>query len=270
MIFQTAGLDPAGALPGFAILRALAVGGQVVRVVFSHEPIRQSAAGNSDALNPSNYSVSLASGSGAPVQTVGVMATGSAYPAYGVVAPDEYGVDVQVDRALVVGMSYEVAVNRSVISARGETLAFPSSAQFVGAARPARTRQLRRKVGLVDLASDPFKGGIVVKGGDWTRHEGVESTAKRIWRIVFTARGRFVWLPNFGLKFDIKKPATLAILGGLRTDLRQQLQRQPDIGSAESSVAMDGRGFLTLTIRAKTTSGQEAGGTVTASSDRIP
>jgi|WetSurMetagenome_2_1015567.scaffolds.fasta_scaffold11261_3 hypothetical protein len=239
------------------VTRAVAVGSQLVRVVYSVEPRHRSMAGLDDALNAANYGVAIVSGVGSPIQSVGVKPSVVAYPAFGVTSQNEVAVDVQLDRPMVVGLSYTVSVNAAVKSAAGQAVG-TRSASLAGASRPRRDRQLRRRVGLVDLASDPFTGGILVdSSGDWASHDGVEGTHKRIWRIALTSRGSFVWMQDFGLDHQIKKPATLSMLGNLRTDLKNQIQRQPDVKATETRVVMDASGLLQLTIKVKTTRDEE-------------
>jgi hypothetical protein len=258
---QRAGFERAGATmgsgSGLSVARAIAIAGQTVRVVFSSEPLHNSTAGINDARNGSNYAITILQGSGEPVRSLAVSATIVPYPAYGVTESGEVGLDLQVDRPLVVGLTYQVEVSRAVVSALGEPIGTPYTANFIGAVRPTLAPQLRRKIGLVDLATNPFQAGIVVdSAGDWASHEGVPGTKKRVWRIATTRKGGFVFMPNFGLKMDIKKPATLSLMSTLRTDLTQQILQQPDIVAAATGAVMDSRGFLTITVQGKTSSGQ--------------
>jgi hypothetical protein len=265
--YEQAG-DQQGAGSGLHVVRALAVGGQVVRVVFSAEPKHRSASAIDDGRNPANYAVTITAGTGQTLQVVGVQPAVIAWPAYGLWSDSEFALDIQTDRPMVVGLQYLVTVKTPLVSMLGEAVGSPYAAPFIGAARPVRTRQIRRKTGLVDFASDPFTGGIMVdKSGDWATHEGTAGTRKRIWRIALTAKGSFAFLPNFGLGYDIKKPATLSILTSLRTDLRQQISQQPDVKSSSTAVLMDSRGLLDLTIKAQTTAGQDISDTVKATAD---
>ncbi|HUO37128.1 MAG TPA: hypothetical protein VMU34_04455 [Mycobacterium sp.] len=261
MSYPTAGFEragaPTGAGSGFVVQRALAIGGQLLRVVFSVEPRHSSTAGLDDARNAANYQVTIVTGTGHALHSVAVKPIIVTYPAYGLFAAGECGCDLQLDRNMVVGMSYQVTVSPAVKSFDGEAIGTPYSATFVGAARPPAARKLRRKIGLVDLASDPFTGGpIIDSSGDWASHEGLDGTQKRVWRIAFTGLGKFIWLPNFGLKYDIKKPATLSILTGLRTDMRQQMAQQPDIVASETSASMNQLGYLALTLKGRTKTGE--------------
>jgi hypothetical protein len=83
-----------------------------------------------------------------------------------------------------------------------------------------------------------------------------------VWRCVLTGKGKFSWLPNLGLKYDIKLPGTISVLGNLRTDIRQQLAQQPDIKSSQSGASMDAQGFLSIAVKAQTASGEAFGDTV--------
>jgi hypothetical protein len=236
--------------------------------MFSSEPKHRSSSALDDGRNPANYGVAITAGEGSPLRIVGVKPYVVAWPAYGLAVATEFALDVQTDRDMVVGLQYLITVKPALISMDGLPVGAPYSAAFVGAARPTRTRQTRRKIGLTDLASNPFADGITVdSAGDWASHEGLEATRKRIWRVAFTGKGKFLYMPQFGLGYDIKKPATLSILQTLRTDLKQQIAQQPDVKASSTSVSMDARGLLTLTINAQTTTGQTVSDTVTATPD---
>ena len=265
--FEVGG-HPMGLGGSFAVSRAIAVGGQVVRVVYTQEPKHKSGSAIDDGRNPANYGIEITAGDGADLMIVGVKPDVVAWPAFGLLVATEFALDIQTDCSMVVGLQYLVTVKSPVVAADGTAIGSPYSAAFIGAARPARTRQIRRKIGLVDFASDPFVGGIMVdSSGDWASQEGLAGTRKRIWRIALTGLGKFSFLKNFGLKYDIKKPATVSILGGLRTDLKQQIAAQPDVASSETSVVMDQRGILELTIKAKTSTGQQMSDTISATPD---
>jgi hypothetical protein len=262
MVMIVGGFDEGGAPLGggspFHVVRAIAVGGQVVRVVFSDEPKHRSASGLDDGRNPANYTVAISVGEGDPLFCVGVLPDVIAFPAFGVMLPTEFALDVQTDRPFVIGMTYVVTAKPALISAVGDLVGYPYSASFVGAVRPVRTRQIRRRTGLVDLETDPFQLGIIVSpAGDWAAHEGLPTTRKRCLRRAFTRKDSFACLPSYGLGADFKTPATANMLGALRTDLSQGIRQEPDVEKAQTSVAMDARGFLALTIKAQTPEGQD-------------
>lgn len=253
-----AGGAPLGAGSPFHVVRAIAVGGQVVRVVFSDEPKHRSASGLDDGRNPANYTVAISVGEGDPLFCVGVLPDVIAFPAFGVMLPTEFALDVQTDRPFVVGMTYIVTAKPAMISAVGDLIGYPYAASFIGAIRPVRTRQIRRRTGLVDLETDPFQFGIIVsQAGDWSAHEGLPTTRKRCLRRAFTRKDAFACLPGYGLGSAFKTPATTDMLTNLRTDLAQGIQQEPDVVKSQTAVAMDSRGFLSLTIKAKTPEGQD-------------
>jgi len=251
----------------FNVDRALAVGGQVVRVVFSSEPKHKSSSALDDGRNPANYGVTITVGTGATLFCVGVLPNVIAYPAFGVFNPGEYALDVQTDHPLVVGLTYQVTAKPALVSALGLAIGPPYSASFVGAIRPVRTRQIRRRTGLVDLATDPFQPGITVdSSGDWAHHEGLPGTKKRVLRRAMVKKNSFACLPGYGLATDFKTPATRDNLTSIKTDLAQGVQQEPDVVQSQTSIVMDSRGLLALTIRAKTSDGQD----LTASASALP
>ena len=251
--------------PTFHVDRAIAVGGQVIRVVFSSEPKHRSSSALDDGLDPSNYAVSVLSGTAEPPRTVGVLPGVIAYPAFAVFYSNEYALDLQVDRPLVVGLSYLVTARAALISAAALMISAPYSASFVGAARPTRSRQMRRLPGLVDLASLTFAPGILVdSSGDWATQTGLDGTKKRCMRRILTALNSFAFLPGYGLPLDVKTPMTTARLTETRSSIAKQIKQEPDVIDCKTSVTMDARGFLTISLTVKTAQDQEFDLTVQA------
>ena len=242
----------------FQLVRALSVGGQVVRVVFNAEPKHKSSAAFDDALNGANYQVTVIAGQGQPPQCVGVQPVVTFFPAYGVFNTGEVAVDVQTDRPLVVGLRYQIQVSAALVAADTWHIQPPYTWEFNGESRPIVTLQQRGKMGLVDLASDPIGGGIIVDAsGDWAADNGdTVGTRKRCFRRVLTRKGGFAHLGKaYGLNYSIKTPATTNKLAGLRSDVQAQLGQEPDVDSVATQVSMDARGFLTIGFRAKTKQG---------------
>ena len=273
--FASAGLEQAGQPTGsgssFHVVRAISVGGQVVRVVFSSEPKHKSAEAPDDALNASNYVVSVVTGQGQPPQSVGVFLAVTSYPAFGIHSAGEVAVDLQVDRPLIVNMGYNVTVSSAVVAADSSSIGSPYSWNFVGMARPIVTMQQRGKMGLVDLDSNPIFGGINVdRSGDWAPDNGdLTGTRKRCLRRVLTAKNSFVHLQGYGLDYDIKQPATNNKLAGLRTDAQGQLAQEPDVVSVATQISMDVRGLLSIGFTAKTKTGQNVPATLQATPDGV-
>ena len=246
-------------MPGvlFQMVRALSVGGQVVRVVFNAEPKHKSQAANDDALNASNYQLVVIEGQGQPPQSVGVHPDVIPWPAYGVFNSGEFALDLQADRPLVVGLRYRVTVSSVVVAQDTRHLAPPYDWEFQGEARPIVTLQQRGKMGLVDLASNPISGGFLVdsSGDIATDDGGIVGTRKRCFRRVLTRKGAFAFLQQYGLNYDVKVPATTNKLAGLRSDIQNQIGQEPDTDSVSTQVSMDARGWLSLSLRVKTKQG---------------
>ena len=258
----SAGVDRVGGLlgagSGLSVRRAVARGGQIVRVVFSAEPKHKSPAAVDDGLNPANYVVVAVTGDAEPLRTVCVYPTLVTFPAFGLQAAGECALDVQTDRPVVVGLLYLVTVRPWLVSAVGGAVGYPYSADFSGAAVPARYRQQRRQMPMTDFASSPFYGGIIVDStGDWATHSGIDATKKRCFRRVLTQKGSFASLPGYGVGFDVKAPATTARLTAMRTELASQIQQEPDVVKAQTAVTMNAGGYLRIDLTVQTADNQE-------------
>ncbi len=231
--------DPLGGGGPLHVVRALAVASQVVRVVFNEEPLHRSAAGRSDALNPANYKFAVVAGSGTAPLAMSVDARIIAGPTRGVGnggATDECGVDIHVDRPLVVGLSYRVTV-ANVQSAAGDLLGAPTTSTFPGVARLRTAQTPSRRVGMEDWATDMATGAFKVDdSGDIGTHSGVSSARERIVRRQTTSRDGFRFLPGYGVRAKINHPASPAQLADFRGDYVQQVKQEPDIADAAVQV----------------------------------
>lgn len=242
----------------FHVERAVARGGQVVRVVFSAEPKHKSASALDDGLNPANYAIAVVSGEAQVPHSVGVYQALVTFPAFGLFAATEFALDVQLDRPVVVGLGYSVTANPGLVSALHLAIGAPFSAPFVGAAVPTRSRQERRQPTMVDFLTVPFMPGIVVdSSGDWACHSGIDATRKRCLRRVLTQKNSFASLPGYGLAIDVKAPMTTARLTGVRADIAQQVKQEPDVVQAQSAVEMNALGYLRVDLKVRTADNQE-------------
>ena len=260
--FARAGFEQAGEMLGdgapFHVVRAISVGGQVVRVVFSAEPKAKSPAASDDCFNGANYQVAVVTGQGQVPQSVGTLLQVIAFPAFGVYNAGEYAGDLQVDRPLIVGMSYSVTVSHAVVGADATPIGSPYSWVFVGAARPVVTLAQRGKMGLVDFDSDPILGGINIdNSGDWAADKGdTVGTRKRCLRRATVFLNSFAHLQGYGLNYDIKCPATTNKLAAMRTDLQKQLKQEPDVTGVTTQIGTDARGFISIGMTVQTPTGQ--------------
>lgn len=246
--------DPLGGGGGLHLVRAIAVASQTVRVVYNGTPKARSAAANNDGLNPNNYIFEITNGTGGTPQPVGTRGIVE-FPAFGVLAAGEVGIDVMTDRPLVVGLAYTVTVETRVQATNGDQMGYPYTAPFVGASRPTRKRQVRSTRGLIDFASGP--DGLIVVAGDIATVTDIESTRLRCMRRTMTVKNTFAHLPGYGIGFDPKAPLAANRLNGLKSDLAQQLGSEPDVEAVATSVALNAaRGILTIDERVRTKRGQ--------------
>lgn len=247
--------DPLGGGGPIHVVRAQAIEGQTVRVVFDAEPLHQSAVSPADALNPSNYqfAVTVGAGTGAP-QPVGVKVAVVEGPTLAVPA-GHWGVDVQVDRPLVVGLSFEVTVATQVRSANGGTLGFPYSAPFVGIVRLAAVQPPPRQLENLDLGNNIVTGAFIVEdGGDIAPQGGLEGYRKRVIRRVTTPKNAWAHLPGYGLLPGLKMPASSKEILALKADAVQQIGSEPETASVDVQVSFAAQ-VLTMSIKARTKTG---------------
>lgn len=250
--------DPFGAGGPLHVVRARAVKGHVVRVVFDEEPYHASSSGRFDALNPANYLVEAVVGEvfGGSIFTTGVDSDLIVGPTYGpVYVGDERAVDVHVDRPFVLGMTYRVtAIN--IVSQFGGALGAPTSAEFPGVVQPAVAAKVRRRLGYVDFATDVVGGNYVVDdSGDIAVTTAESSLRKRVFRRASTPRGAFAHLPDYGVGMRLKDVAGPSDLQTLKTELTQQIKQEPDVQDVDIITSLTGDGLLQVIISLTTNAG---------------
>lgn len=255
--------DPFGSGGPLHVLRARAIKSQVVRVVFNEEPLHQSPAGRVDALNPANYLFSAVEGEifDAAVGTVGTMiATGvdeavKRFPGVGFFNQGEFGVDVHVDKPLIIGMTYKVKVV-NVVSRMSGILTAPNEGSFVGILKSFKIRPLRQARDLIDLKNPITLGNYVVDdSGDLAVEGGIESLRKRIFRRLTTTKGAFAFLPNYGIGLKLKELASAGELQSLKADIAQQVTREPEVQSVDVSLSLNPLGVLTVRLNVRLRAG---------------
>jgi hypothetical protein len=247
---------PLGVGGPLSVVRALAVAGQVVRVVFSEEPLHRSAAGAMDALNPANYIFSVIGGAATAPSPVGVNPAMVVGPTYGVQgSAPERGFDVAVDRQLIVGIHYVVTV-RDVAALSGSALGSPDSGDFFGVTRLEETRLPVRNQDLVDFACPPSLGHYVIDDtGDIAVGTPADGTVCRIFRRLTTKKDAFRWLRGYGVGIDLKGVASTASLSGMKNDGTSQVKLEPDVAAASVAVTTQPVGIVLVQVRAQTRRG---------------
>jgi len=249
-----------GAGGPLAVVRAVAVAGQVVRVVYDEEPLHRSPAGISDALNPSNYTLTVPGANATAPTPMGVGTTMVVGPAYavgnGTGAAGERGFDVHVDRQLIAGVVYRITV-RNLVAAAGGALGSPNAANFGGVTQLIETKPPARIQDLIDIQNPPATGHWVVDdSGDIAPEDPDAGTRKRIYRRLMTRRGAFRALPDYGIGFDLKSIANVATLSALKMDAIRQIKLEPDVVSADVTITVQqSTGLTIISARAKTRRG---------------
>lgn len=253
--------DPMGAGGPLHVVRAQAVEGQTVRVVFDEEPNHDSAQGAYDALNPTNYVVVVLTGTGRAPLVVGVkhdMLVGGVpltYPPAAVEpGTDERGFDVQTDIPLSRDLTYTVTA-KNIRSKLGGALGAPYAANFRGLVSRDMLRQ-RAALENLDLYTDLVSGGFVADdSGDLALQGGLAGYKKRLFRRMMTPQGAFSFMPEYGVGHRLKEPMSVANIGQLKSDLVQQLKQEPETASIQAGVQLDPRGILTIQVKATTKRG---------------
>ncbi len=241
-----------------SVVRAVAVAGQVVRVVFSEEPLHISPSGRFDALNPGNYVLSVVSGSATAPIPVGVDPAAVSGPAYAVgngtapEAADEVGIDVAVDRQLIAGITYRITV-QNVVSRLGGALGTPSAGNFPGITAVEETRIPERRQDLVDVANPPATGAWRFSGGDLAAEDPEAGLRKRVLRRLMTPKGAFRHLPLYGMAQGLKSVGSVAQCASLQADANAQIRQEPDVANAKARVSLSPLGVseIVLAIRSR-------------------
>lgn len=233
--------DPFGGGGPIHVVRARAIKGQVVRVAFDAPPLAVSAAGVNDGLNPVNYTVTVVTGQASQPLSVGVDPDPIPGPA-AVVLAGETGLDVHVDRPLVVGIRYRITVSTQVRGATGGAMGAPYAAEFTGVVLLRALRVTPRRTDLVDIRNDPFVGRFLpTSAGDLQNQGGIDSLRKRILRRLVTPTNAFAHLPGYGLGLRLKDPASIAQLQAFKAEALTQIGQEPEVVAASITVTQEGQ-----------------------------
>jgi hypothetical protein len=156
---------------------------------------------------------------------------------------------------LVIGLSFTVTAQR-VLSTAGDSLGFPYSASFIGMVPLAKAAPRRSGIGYMDLANDAIDGGYTLDdSGDLATHTGLASLRKRILRRIATPKGAFVWMKDYGVGIDPKKPMTVNRMMALKVDLRSQIKLEPEVADVSSTISKDPRSFVQVSLSVRTKAG---------------
>lgn len=250
---QGFGLRAFGAGGPLTVIRAGAVASQVVRIVFNVEPSHRSAAGISDALNPSNYVFVVPGGNAGQPAPLGVDVTPVFGPGY-LLGTTDVGIDVHVDRALIFGVVYNIRA-RNILAAAGGGMGSPDNANFGGVVRVAEAKITQRNQDLVDFKSPANTGVLVIAGGDIAIDTPDGGTKTRIFRRMFTKLNAFKALKGYGTATDLKGLGSTAKLGALKSNVTSQIGMEPDVAGVVVAVSQSSNGVTTVAPRVKTKRG---------------
>lgn len=239
------------------VVRALAVSGRTVRVVFAEAPVFRSPGGPYDAMNPSLFFFSVDAGTATSPLATAVGSALVAGPARGVGnggAAEERGVDVGVDRGLIAGITYRVAV-RDVQSAFGGILGSSYSQPFSGVVplqeKPKTIRG--RPTTNIDYGNDPFLGSWRADdSGDIAPQDAASGFRKRVLRRLMTFKDSFAFLKGYGVTVKLKELEGLAEIAALKVDVERQILLEPETAAVSVDVSLLATNVLIVSVRVKT------------------
>ncbi len=235
---------------------ALAVRENVVRLFFSQPVYFSSVLDPPDASNIVHYTIDPVDGStdqlGQPARPVNVifaqLPNAASSPP---VDPGAVGtaIDLLLDRPMSsLPASYTVNVF-GLMNDKQTTSLDPTSVTFPAVYRELSPPSLETAAPMRDIANPQTLAAlkevapdvlnaiatfVVGDDGDYAFDQGVTNLKKRVIRRIFTKKGGFLHLPNYGVGITSygKKLARLDTIGKITTDARIQIQREPDVAKA--------------------------------------
>lgn len=269
----TWGSGPWGGGPpgmGLALLRAVALRENAVRLYFSEAVFFSGFREPADASDPAKYSLTPdLTSTGADGETARAAAVVRADLVEG--DPDEAEpgavVELGLDRAMTAWPSRYVLSVSGVYSADLTVEILPVVVTLQGLYRALASVRLDPPVHSRDLANPP--GGhpeptalvsddlarplgtyLVDDSGDYAMDEGVASLRKRILRRLVTRKGGFAHLPSYGvgvLGYG-KTLARAASLSTLLAEAEVQIAREPDVARVRVVPRSDRPGLVVLNV----------------------
>lgn len=251
--------DPMGGGGPISVVRALAISGQTVRVVFTEAPLYRTPAGLADAMNPANFAFAIDAGVATTPVAVGTGPAVLAGPARGVGnggATGERAVDVSVDRPLINQVTYRIIVSLRVTAAIGGSFGMPNFFSFPGVVPLLVTSPGKQVQAGTDIANSPFLGAWKADdSGDIAPQGPFDSFRKRVLRRMVTPLGSWSFLKGYGTIVRLKEVISLSQVTALRTDLRNQLLLEPESQSVSVRADISGNNILTVSANILTKKG---------------
>lgn len=276
------GIGPWGATPWgdggklyttpFAVLSAYAVRENVIRITFNGSVYYSGLYDVQDASYVANYAITTVAGTqgleGSHVWGVNIVRVDA-------VETDSTSVDVVLDRPMTpYPAAYMLAVSTAWDASRMRALQSAASLHVYGVHQAVETALSLAKPRARDIASpqthdamlDPLPdptdprnlGSIPVDDtGDYAFDDGITALKKRVLRRIFSKRGGFAHLPNYGIDIASygKKLSTTHTRAQLAAETERQLASEPEIAKVAVRFAQIKPGLFRMDILCRTRQG---------------
>jgi hypothetical protein len=243
----------------FALMGALAVRENVVRLTFSVPPQLSGVYDGNDGTLPSHYSIAVVDGTigldGLPVRPVRVVQV--------LPGPIATQADLWLDRPLSPYPTQYVVTATGLFDILDEPQSGPFVERFVGLYRGLVPPTADLAVPSRDFANPQSFSGLVDslpnttdanqlgtyqidETSDVAYDEGLVSYKKRVFRRLSTRKGAYLHLPEYGVSFmlHVKQLARPGMIQQLATEAEQQIRQEPETVSCVVTIAQ--QGALTL------------------------
>lgn len=250
-------LGPFGGPGLMTVLAVLPLGANRCVVVFDVAPLADDTQGPHSAVNPNNYAITAVDPTytSPTVPAPGIVPAGAAVPtrspriAEAVVdEADPTQVVLVFDCPLERGISYDVQISPGICGAHDEDFAGPEVWRFAAPAPP-----IAASPGLVSeerfrdfdylVAPTPTQEGGTYRSdanGDVGIQDANTSLKKRIYRRIFSGRGAFAFLGDYGVGADrVKQLAKPGFIQGFASTAAEQIRAEPDVSAAAVEARMD-------------------------------
>lgn len=154
------------------------------------------------------------------------------------------------------------ASSTTLLSAGGAAIVAPKFYDFPGVDAydtfAPRAQAGARRYADRDIANPPLPRGTtsvagtwqVTPEGDWAWEEGAALVRKLVLRRLFTPKGGFFHLPDYGVGLGVKEVVPFGEAEKLRSEIQRQVEREPEVERAQVEVSLSpARGVLTVGLR---------------------
>jgi len=231
-----------GTLTALSIESCRAASLRSVRVVLSMPPLAGSTIVEGDALNPNTWYIQDLQTSEFLTVTCVAQISSTEFEVFTIERVPSY--------------PYELRIGSStLVTASGVLISSPSSCDAPGLAYTPPHVEVTQ---LLDLKNPQFPlndqpGGTlrVDASGDYEVHTGIDVLRKLVIRRLTTMPGAFFHMPDYGIGLRVKEPLVTPDLVKLRTEIRQQLLKEPEFDAVDVGLSLSADGVLHITVRAR-------------------